>query len=198
MWSLSGFERKHKQVMTKGWVMEIWVSSLERVHDVAKRVRPSHIVSLLSPDDEFPILEGFDAGRHHRVGINDIREPIEGYVAPGAPHVETLIDFLDGWHHGEPILIHCWAGISRSTATAFIAACMNNPHVDEAFLLGKIAAASPTAFPNTLIVSHADDILGRSGRMKSAVEALCADDARKERLRQIEMADPFSIAARHD
>ena len=68
------------------------------------------------------------------------------------------------------MVIHCYAGISRSTASAFMAACALNPHRDESSIARQIRAASPTAYPNRLIVTLADQVLGRDGRMVRALD----------------------------
>ena len=70
------------------------------------------------------------------------------------------------------MLIHCWAGISRSTAAAYTALCMLRPDSDEEALARELRAASPSATPNRLIVSLADDILGRDGRMVKAIAGI--------------------------
>jgi predicted protein tyrosine phosphatase len=74
------------------------------------------------------------------------------------------------------MVIHCWAGISRSTASAFMAACALNPHRDEATIARQIRAASPSAYPNRLIVTLADRALGRGGRMVRALDAMGPGD----------------------
>jgi predicted protein tyrosine phosphatase len=68
--------------------------------------------------------------------------------------------------------VHCYAGISRSTAGAFITACALNPQRDENVIAKTIRQASPTAMPNALLVSIADRMLGREGRMVAAVQAI--------------------------
>jgi predicted protein tyrosine phosphatase len=68
--------------------------------------------------------------------------------------------------------MHCYAGISRSTAGAFITACALNPGRNEAAIARAIRGSSRTAAPNIMLVGHADRILGRQGRMLAAVEAL--------------------------
>jgi predicted protein tyrosine phosphatase len=70
------------------------------------------------------------------------------------------------------MVVHCFAGISRSTAAAFTAACALNPERDEMQIARAIRDASPTAMPNIRIVSIADRMLRRNGRMVRAVEAL--------------------------
>ena len=59
------------------------------------------------------------------------------------------------------MLIHCFAGVSRSTAAAFIAACALAPNRDEATIARALRAASPTATPNARLVALADAALGR-------------------------------------
>ena len=70
------------------------------------------------------------------------------------------------------MVVHCFAGISRSTGAAFTAACALNPKRDEAEIARAIRSASPTAQPNARIVGIADRLLNRNGRMVRAVEAL--------------------------
>jgi predicted protein tyrosine phosphatase len=83
-----------------------------------------------------------------------------------------MLAFFQSWQREAPMLIHCWAGISRSTAAAFTALCMFRPQADEEELALELRRASPSATPNRLIVSLADDILGRQGRMVKAVEKI--------------------------
>lgn len=152
--------------------MKIWVSSLASVHFVAKQALPARAISLLSPGDTFPEIADVDADAHHKIHLHDIREPREDHVTPGEEHVRGVIDFIDGWSPETPLLVHCWAGISRSSATAFIAACYHNPKADERQVAQLIRDTSETAYPNTLIIAHADKLLGRGGKMVDAIAAL--------------------------
>ena len=65
-----------------------------------------------------------------------------------------------------------YAGISRSTASAFASVCALNPQRDEASIAQALRRASPTATPNIRIVSLADRLLGRDGRMIAAIETI--------------------------
>lgn len=169
--------------------MTIWVSSLFDAPNVARKVKPKRAVSLLSPQDDFPALPGVDGARHHCVALHDIREEIAGHVSPGRTHVERIIDFLKEHERDDTLLIHCFAGISRSTATAFIAACLHNPGTDEAEIARALRLASPTAFPNTRIIAFADDLLKRRGRMSAAVDGMGRGVVS-------EIAEPFSLPTR--
>ena len=87
-------------------------------------------------------------------------------------HIERVLNFVRGWDRSAPMVVHCYAGISRSTASAFAAACMLNPHRDEIEIARQIRARSPIASPNRLIVSLADKALGREGRMLRALDEM--------------------------
>jgi predicted protein tyrosine phosphatase len=97
---------------------------------------------------------------------------MDGYVIPCDEHVTRLIEFVRGWHRTTPMVVHCYAGISRSTAGAFVAACALNPRRDEMAIAREIRRASATATPNPRIVAIADRVLGRDGRMLAAIDAI--------------------------
>ena len=83
-----------------------------------------------------------------------------------------LINFVRAWDRANPLVVHCYAGISRSTAGAFVAACALNPHRDELAIARELRRASPTATPNPRIVAIADRMLGRDGRMSAAIDPI--------------------------
>lgn len=150
----------------------IYVSPLSGVVDAIRTVRPSHLVSLLDPETMIDTPDGIVRERHLRLSVNDIAEPDEMLVTPSAAHVAELIGFVRRWDQESPMLVHCWAGISRSTAAAFIALCALNEDHPEDELARLVRARGAHAHPNRLMVRLADDLLGRKGRMCNAVEAL--------------------------
>ena len=103
------------------------------------------------------------------LAVSDIVEPTPGQVLPDAAHLDQLLGFVHAWDRTAPMLIHCFAGVSRSTAAAYIAACALKPKRDEFAIARALRAASPTASPNTRLVALADDKLGRRGRMSEAI-----------------------------
>jgi predicted protein tyrosine phosphatase len=150
----------------------IHVCSLARLHDTVAETRATHIVTLLRLIDRVQRPECIAEGNHLILGMDDIVMPMDGYVHPAEQHVVDLIEFVQRWDRRAPVVIHCYAGISRSTAGAFITACALNPARDEATIARLIRSSSATANPNLMLVSHADRILGRQGRMIRAVETL--------------------------
>ena len=150
----------------------IHVCSLARLHDTVTEVRASHIVTLLRLIDRVQRPACVAEANHLILSMDDIAEPMDGYTHPAEEHVHDLIRFMQRWDRRAPLVMHCYAGISRSTAGAFISACALNPARDEAAIARAIRSSSATAMPNIMLVGHADRILGRQGRMVAAVEAL--------------------------
>ncbi len=150
----------------------IHVCSLARLHDTVATTGASHMVTLLRVVDRVERPRSIAAENHLFLGMDDIAAPIDGYTHPAEEHVVELIEFVRGWDRNAPLVMHCYAGISRSTAGAFIGACALNPRRDEAAIAQLIRLSSATAMPNPMLVAHADRILNRGGRMIRAVEAI--------------------------
>lgn len=150
----------------------IHVCSLARLYKTVEETKALHIVTLLRLTDRVTRPAHIAADNHLILAMDDIVIHEDGYMVPAEDHVVRLIDFATRWDRSAPMVVHCFAGISRSTAAAFTAACALNPQRDEAEIARAIRDASPTAAPNRRIVAIADDILQRDGRMVRAVEAL--------------------------
>ena len=150
----------------------IHVCSLSRLHRTVEETGARHVVTLLR-DLHLVTRPGSVAeDRHLMLGMDDIPEPADGYVAPCEEHVRKLIAFARGWDRAAPLVVHCYAGISRSTAGAFVTACALSPAREEFAIAQELRRRSDTASPNRRIVSIADDLLGRNGRMVDAIEAI--------------------------
>lgn len=148
------------------------VCPLSRLHDTVTETRASHVVTLINLGSEVQRPATIAADRHLFIGVSDIVEPLEGHILPAADHIEQLLAFVRAWGRESPLVFHCWAGISRSTAAAYISACALAPERDEAELARALRGASPTATPNARFVALADDLLERRGRMVDAVRAI--------------------------
>jgi predicted protein tyrosine phosphatase len=150
----------------------IHVCSLAALPSTVQATGASHILTVMANVDQVQRPASVLPANHLRVQMDDITEDIEGFVAPSGKHIEQVLNFVRGWDRSAPLVVHCYAGISRSTASAFAAVCALNPHRDEIAIARQIRKASPIAQPNRLIVSLADKALGREGRMLRALDEM--------------------------
>jgi predicted protein tyrosine phosphatase len=150
---------------------QIHVCPLSRVEEVVAASKAEALVSLLSPPAAAPRLKSIAPGRHLVLGLADLVAPLDGHVLPDAGHVESLLAFLRQWERRRPLVIHCYAGVSRSTAAAFITLCALTPR-PEIEIAQTLRLKSPTATPNRRLVALADEILSRQGRMVAAVDSI--------------------------
>ncbi len=150
----------------------IFVCPLSRLGETVDKTGARHIVTLINNETLVDRPERVEIGNHLFLSMHDICDPADGMVCPSETHVDELLDFVRRWDRETPIVIHCYAGISRSTAAAFTAYCAMRPDLNEAAIAGRIRARSPEATPNMRIVQMADDILDRQGRMVEAVASI--------------------------
>ena len=150
----------------------IHVCSLSRLHETVTGTGARHVVSLIGDEARLDRPSGIAPENHLWLKLHDISTPLDGYIIPEESHVAELIDFVRRWDRGAPLVVHCFAGISRSTASAYASVCALNPHRDEASIAQALRRASPTATPNIRIVALADRLLGRNGRMTAAIETI--------------------------
>ena len=150
----------------------IHVCSLARLHDTVRETGARHVVTLIKDISLVHRPATIRAENHLLLDMDDINDHIEGYVAPAEEHVGDLLRFVRAWDRANPLVVHCFAGISRSTAGAFVTACALNPRRDEMTIARALRDASPTATPNIRIVSLADRILQRDGRMVTAIRSI--------------------------
>jgi len=155
---------------------------------LVEREQASHLISLLQDEILVQRPQSISPERHLRVHVHDICEPLQGCVHPDATHIDEIIAFARAWAGQGPLVVHCWAGISRSTAAAYTALCSINPELAEDLIARRLRQASPTAYPNRLMIRLADQALGRDGRMVSAIEAIGRGVMAAE-------AVPFTLAA---
>ena len=150
----------------------IYVCPMTKVDETVTSAGARRLVTLLNGGTPFERPVSIVPTNHLFLSMNDIVEDHPEMVAPARDHVETLLDFVRGWDRATPLVINCFAGISRSTASAYITAAALNPQRDEGELAWTLRRLSPSATPNARLVRHADAILGRNGRMISAIEAI--------------------------
>jgi predicted protein tyrosine phosphatase len=147
------------------------ISSLNATGRIAAQYRPSHVLSLLSPDSTEPLQLRSANIEHLRLQFHDIAEKRPGLIEPNLELIEAVLRFGRSWTGDRPMLVHCWAGISRSSAAAFLIACDRNDGCENEIAC-ELRRRAPFATPNRLMVALADDLLARAGRMVDAVDRI--------------------------
>lgn len=150
----------------------IHVTPLSRLAETLAATQARDLISLLSVGAVFERPAGLAPERCLHLAMHDIVQERDGLVAPSLEHVAAVLDFALGWDRQAPLVVHCYAGISRSTAAAYAIAVALDPARDVAELAQNLRYAAPSATPNLRIVQLADDLLGRDGRMTAAIRAI--------------------------
>ncbi len=145
----------------------------------------THVLSILDPHHPDP--DDFASyGPHNRLTLrfDDIIEPAPGMMLPEREHVEQLLAFGQGLTVADAdplrhLLIHCHAGISRSSASMVTLLAESRPDADEDGLFATIREIRPQAWPNSRMVGMADDLLGRGGRLTQALRRHYGEQVRR-------------------
>ncbi len=135
----------------------------------------THVLSILDPEWPVPAaLLGFDPHVRATLYFNDAIEPGPGIVLPQKSDVETILAFGRDAGDVSHLLIHCHAGISRSTAAMLMILAQALPHESEDAIVDRLIAIRPQAWPNSRMVAFADELLGRDGRLGAAIGRIYA------------------------
>jgi predicted protein tyrosine phosphatase len=150
----------------------IHVCPLSKIDETVARSGAARLLSLLAEGTAITRPASISAENHLILSLNDIAEPREGMTLPGEAHVGELLAFARGWDRARPLVVNCYAGISRSTASAYIIAAALAPQRDEVELAQTLRRLSPSATPNPRLIALADAMLGRDNRMIAAIAAI--------------------------
>lgn len=151
----------------------IFVTSLFAMPHHVRQLRPARLVSIIQPEFQPPRPGELTQRAHLRIEVHDIAEPQFDQVLAEREDIERLVEFIDDWQPDEgALLTHCYAGVSRSTATALIACYMKTG--DAVLSARSLRTASPHAEPNRHIIALADEVLNCDGELIEAREAMGA------------------------
>lgn len=146
----------------------------------------THVLSILDPGWPEPrSFWGYD--QHHRTTLHfhDTIEPGPNLLPPRLQHVEAILDFgrcliADAIDRQAHLLVHCHAGVSRSTAAMAILLAQAGPEDAEDRVFARIQKLRPQAWPNSLMIGFADELLGRKGHLSAALSRFYAQQLRKQ------------------
>jgi predicted protein tyrosine phosphatase len=145
----------------------------------------THVLSILDP--AYPEPQDFAAyGPHRRLTLrfDDVIEVKAGMLPPEQSHIEALLEFGEGLAGAEDdplrhLLVHCHAGISRSTASMATLLAEARPDMDEDVVFAHIREIRPQAWPNSRMIGMADGLLGRGGRLVGALRRHYGEQIRR-------------------
>ncbi len=141
--------------------------------------RPSHVLSILDP--EWPVPKAFgDFGEHEKLELrfHDVIEELPGQVRPREEHIAALLAFGRDLMAEPPqdahLLVHCHAGISRSTAAMTLVLAQALPDQPAHAIVALVHDLREKAWPNLRMIEMGDRALGRGGTLVEATHVLHA------------------------
>lgn len=144
----------------------------------------THVLSILDPDcPEPPDFGSYDP--HHRTTFyfHDVIAPGPNLTQPQREDVAAILDFGQslaaelGGREDVHLLVHCHLGVSRSTAA--VAMLLAQSQVDEDTAFARVLDVRRQAWPNSLMVAFADELLGLDGRLCAALGKVYARQLQK-------------------
>ena len=133
----------------------------------------THILSILDPEWPEPAaFKAFDPHFRATLRFHDAIEPDIDVLLPQRGDVDTILTFGRGAAEAGGLLIHCHAGISRSTAATLMILAQAHPHEGEDDLADRLLQNRPQAWPNSRMITFADELLDRNGRLMAATAGI--------------------------
>ena len=130
--------------------------------------QPRLVLSFVELETTFPKQICSCSKEHH---VYRFVDSVDGHVnGPQLEHIKHLLTIGKSWTQTEPLLIHCMAGISRSSAAAFILMCQKLPGAEQD-IAEIMSQSAPNLWPNSAMVKMADELLVRKGKMLSSLIA---------------------------
>jgi predicted protein tyrosine phosphatase len=135
----------------------------------------THVLSILDPGWPEPgAFQGFDPHFRATLRFHDAIEPAPGVVLPQKSDVDAILAFARDAGDVRHLLIHCHAGISRSTAAMLMILAQAHPDESEDAVVDRLLEIRPQAWPNSRMIAVADELLGRDGRLNVAIARIYA------------------------
>jgi predicted protein tyrosine phosphatase len=140
----------------------------------------THVLSILDPEwPDPPAFAAFDPHFRATLRFHDAIEPDLDVLLPQKPDVEAILTFGRDAAEAGGLLIHCHAGISRSTAATLMILAQAHPGEREDGLADRLLQTRPQAWPNSRMIEFADELLDRRGRLIAATTGIYARQLEK-------------------
>lgn len=144
--------------------MKLRISGLSEANEMKKQGIPDKIVSLVDP----PAARNLEPDENHIViPVHDIDQKMEGWIYPDENHIREVLRFTQDIKEDDKVLVHCHAGVSRSTAMAIGILIQHGMTAQEA--VDYVFEIRECAWPNGLIIEILDKELNQNGELSKVV-----------------------------
>ena len=138
-----------------------------------KRVGATHVLSITDMDKRPFLRPGFDPANWLWLKFEDVLDEKDLY-APTKLHVAQILDWGQTLPDNAIVVVHCEAGVSRSTAAVLSLLVQQAPDDIEG-CIAKLLEMRPQSCPNPVITRFADDILDCGGKLHAAAEKVATE-----------------------
>lgn len=148
--------------------MTIALTSYWGLEAALREFNPDKLVSLMDPPCDVSTPSCLELSNHLRLAMHDIALPIPFATRPERVHIERLLEFGRGWTPPERVIVHCAAGVSRSSAAIILLLTQKNPG-REIEVVTHVRDRAHHIVPNRRIIALGDAALHCEGRLIDAV-----------------------------
>lgn len=159
----------------------ITISSYQHAYDLLGStvgLQFKHVISINNPKEHPPRPLADHPGRHLILHFHDITGPPAGDVyGPSRKDVEDILEFAEDIEQDHDVLVHCAAGISRSSAAALgiLASKLEPSKENGARAIKELLDVKRVIHPNTDMVADIDHLLEYDGHLVKALHDVFGD-----------------------
>jgi predicted protein tyrosine phosphatase len=155
-------------------VPEFTVCGKSEVKKTAKRFGATHLVTMLDVGDRVFRPFSIDGRNHLQLNFEDEEDPTK-WAAPTIDHAATILEFGRSLPDDARVVVHCFAGACRSTASALALWLQANGTDKLEQGAAWLKEDRPRACPNMLLARHFDELLGMDGKLVKVCDEIGAD-----------------------
>ena len=148
----------------------VYVCALSKVAQTVHESNAGSLITLLTAGSVIERPDMIAPERHLVLSLSDIDAPREGHITPARAHVDRLLDFFDAWDRAAPLVIHCYAGVSRSPAAAYIALCALAPDRCETTLAQELRRQQVEPLGLAMCFDHRRILATAMGRLRAKMK----------------------------
>ncbi len=152
--------------------MQVFISPQKKAVSLALKNKPTHIISISDPGIKTPFDSGWGTSKFLSLKFFDLTDSekintLNSEEIPNKKIIEEIYNFGKDFEDDSIILIHCFAGISRSPAAGIISLTSRYGAFGATQRIGEINIAGENGYtrfyPNDIMISIFDDMLHFDG-----------------------------------